>query len=145
MYIEQKEYLKIIQSLPISCVDIIIKNKNNEYLLVQRNSDPLKNHYFLVGGRVNLNETLLSAAKRKLNEEVGLNVDKFEFIGVYQDFFDRNSFGKCKIYHTISLVFLINIIGNEKIKLNKFSTSYKWSKELPKRFLENSYLLKEKL
>ena len=145
MYIEQKEYLKIIQSLPISCVDIIIKNKNNEYLLVQRNSDPLKNHYFLVGGRVNLNETLLSAAKRKLNEEVGLNVDKFEFIGVYQDFFDRNSFGKCEIYHTISLVFLINIIGNEKIKLNKFSSSYKWSKELPKRFLENSYLLKEKL
>ena len=77
-----KKYLKIIQSLPISCVDIIIKNKNDEYLLVIK-IEPLKNHYFLIGGRVYLNETL-SAAKRKLNEE--LNQNKFEFIGVYQDF-----------------------------------------------------------
>ena len=145
MYIEQKKYLEIIESLPISCVDIIIKNQKNEYLLVHRNTDPLKNHYFLVGGRVNINETLLSAAKRKLNEEVGLNQNDFQFIGVYQDFFDRNSFGKCEVYHTISTVFITNIIGNEKVKLNKFSGSYKWSKELPKRFLENSYLLKEKL
>lgn len=36
------EYARIIEVLPILCVDVIVQNSKGEYLLVKRANEPLK-------------------------------------------------------------------------------------------------------
>ena len=51
------KYTKIIEDLPIYCVDIIIKNDQEEYLLIKRNNEPKKGEWWVIGGRVLKGET----------------------------------------------------------------------------------------
>ena len=45
MFLEQKLYKKIMESMPIVCVDALIINEKKEYLLVKRKNEPLKNKF----------------------------------------------------------------------------------------------------
>ena len=38
-----KEYSRIIEVLPILCVDVAVQNSKGEYLLVRRTNEPLIN------------------------------------------------------------------------------------------------------
>ena len=57
--------------MPVVCVDALIINEN-EYLLVKRKNDPLKNKFWMVGGRLNKNELIVNGIKRKIYEEIGI-------------------------------------------------------------------------
>jgi 8-oxo-dGTP diphosphatase len=59
-------------------VAIILENKQNEILLLLRDDDPgisYPNHWTLVGGKVEEDETLEIAAHREMLEEIGLDTD----------------------------------------------------------------------
>ena len=58
----------LIDRVPIVCVDVIVRNKKGEYLLVQRNNEPLKGEWWVVGGRLLRGETLADGARRKCLE-----------------------------------------------------------------------------
>ena len=72
---------------------IIILNKNNEILLLLRNSDKekadsdmrLEGTWTLPAGKIKLNETIMSAASRKLKEETNLDSNDFEIICIQDD------------------------------------------------------------
>ena len=73
--IPKDKYAEIMKALPILCVDIIIKNTSNEYLLIKRAYEPLKGVWWVAGGRVLKGETLEQAAKRKVKEEIGIGIN----------------------------------------------------------------------
>lgn len=125
-------YSKIINLIPIVCVDIIIKYKK-EYLLVKRNNNPLKGEWWVVGGRIRKGELAVEACRRKIFEEAGLCASNFEFVGVYQDLFEESSYGKHD-YHTISLVFQTQIDDLTNIRLDNQSSIWHLSDKLPSRF-----------
>ena len=136
MILPENIYKEIISNIPILCADIILKNKNNnKFLLIKRNNEPLKNEWWIVGGRVHFFENLQSAIIRKTQEEVGIFLDNVKFYGLYEDFFDNNAFSNSK-YHTLSVVFLSTISEKTMINLDEQSNDYKWSDSLPQR-LEN--------
>lgn len=137
--IPKKLYIKICKNIPILCVDIIIKYKN-KFLLVKRKNEPLKNSWWLVGGRIKINENGIIAAKRKLNEEINLKVQKFKFVGFFEKKFNVSNFYKNELYHTVSLVFLCHINDLNKIILDEQSSKWKLSKKLPNIFLKNFYV-----
>ena len=130
-------YKKIIKLLPIVCVDVIIKNSDGKFLLVKRKNNPLMGQFWLVGGRIEQMEKAQDAAKRKIMEEVGLEVEDLVFEGCYEDNFDKNAFESVP-YHTISLIFscLINY-NSQEIKLDKQCSEWAWSDKLPDRFSFN--------
>lgn len=137
--IPKKFYSKICKNIPILCVDIIIKNKN-KFLLVKRVNEPLKNKWWLVGGRIKINENAIVAAKRKLYEEINLKAQKFKFVGFFEKKFNKSNFYKNSPYHTVSLVFICNINKPKKIILDKQSYKWKLFKKLPNIFLKNFYI-----
>ena len=112
-------YKKFIENLPILCVDIVIQGSNGSILLIKRNNEPLKGEWWVLGGRIQHGESAIGAAKRKVFEEVGIKLDSVEFIGYYEDEYEKNVFqNKCS-YHTLSLVFMANVESEIKISLDK--------------------------
>jgi colanic acid biosynthesis protein WcaH len=128
-------YSAFIKCLPILCVDIITVVEGG-YLLVRRNEEPLKGEYWVPGGRLQQGENLKSAARRKLIEECGVEVaeERFSLFGVYEDVFDRSSFGR-HIYHTISMVFKVEVKDLEGVLLDKSSSDWKVMELLPDRLV----------
>ena len=125
-FIHEKLYQKIIGLLPIACVDLVIRNKNSS-LLVKRKENPERNKWWFPGGRILLNESLKSAAKRKLREELNVkNFKKIEFLGVKETKFKKGRFGK-PIY-SINNVFLVELKEKEisNISPDRTISEFKW-------------------
>jgi len=132
--IPKEQYTQIIEVLPILCVDIIIQNSQGEFLLIKRANEPLKDQWWVIGGRVLKGETLEKAAIRKVEEEVGLKITDVKLVGYYEDADETNPFGLYTPLHSVSVVFLAVIDNHQNIKLDNQSSDWKYSKELPERF-----------
>jgi len=133
--IPRGQYAEIMKVLPILCVDVVIKNLRGEYLLIKRGNRPLRGRWWVVGGRLFKKETLEQAAIRKVREEVGLDVETVQPFGYYEDTCETNPFGLEFHQHSVSVVFLAAVDGSQNVKLDYQSTDWKYSKDLPRKFL----------
>lgn len=147
MFIDTELYSQIIQKIPIVCVDVVLRVDGGEYLLVQRASEPLKDEWWVVGGRKHLGEGLKEAANRILHHEIG---DAANFIeiedrpaGVYLDSFEKSSFSS-HLYETVSLLVTGNINRKDlsAIVLDKTILDWKEAPALPARLNDKSFWLK---
>lgn len=71
-------------SSPVVGVGAVVV-QDGKALIVKRAHEPRKGEWSLPGGRVELGETLVDAAKREIKEETGLDVD----VGPIVEVFDR--------------------------------------------------------
>lgn len=137
-----------MESIPVICVDAIIMNEKNEYLLVKRKNEPLKNKFWMVGGRLHKNELLLRGIKRKLREEAGIKKGLINYIGFIEEFFKKTEQKINGNFHTISFVYIVFINSKTLIKIDNQSKEFKWFKKLPPTFkkiipwFENKKILK---
>ena len=134
-FIAEELYKDIIKSVPILCVDVVVRIKGS-YLLVRRREEPLKDVFWVPGGRVFLEETLDDAAWRKLAGEVGIKRwGELKKIGLYEDIFEESSLGK-HAYHTLSVVFQYDL-NTLPSTINIDRTSAEWGlfDNLPERLL----------
>ena len=118
-----KTYKKILELIPISCVDIVIKS-GGDFLLVKRKNKPAQKQWWFAGGRIIKGETLEGAALRKVKEETGLRVVLKGILGAEQIFFRNGAFGTS--VHTINIVFLAKVKGKANVRLDSQSRDYKW-------------------
>lgn len=133
--IPEKRYKMILENMPIVCIDSVIVNIKGEYLLVKRNNHPLKGEYWLPGGRLMKNETLRKAVKRKMHQELGIDVEIERLLGFFETVFKKTSMDVAGGFHAVSFVFLLKPL-QEKIVLDHQSSSWKWFKELPVKLIE---------
>ncbi len=118
-FLSGEDYATVIRCVPILCVDIVLRltgsrdyirtvdgKESSKYVLFKRNNEPLKNEWWVVGGRVYKGEMAETAARRKLFEECRLmrGPGELRFLGFYQEVFAFSSIGRGE-YHTLSLVF----------------------------------------
>ncbi len=139
-FIPEEEYARIMEVLPVLCVDVVVQNSRNEYLLIRRANEPLKDQWWVIGGRVLKGETLEQAAIRKVREEVGLKVDFVEPIGYYEDTFETNPFGLPTPLHSVSAVFSASGDDHQQVRLDDQSTDWKYSDELPANFYIKGFI-----
>jgi colanic acid biosynthesis protein WcaH len=125
--IPKKDYKKILETMPVCCVDLIIY-QNNKILLIKRNNEPEKNKFWIPGGRLLKGEKLKEAAIRLAKEETGIDVIVEKLIGAYDYFSDKNMFSDVKTgTHTPMIVFLVKPNSNKfKVSLDSNHSDYKW-------------------
>ncbi len=68
----------------VTC-SVLLVNKNEEILLVLRNSEPFKGRWALPGGYLDWYETVEQTAIREVSEETGLTVSALELAGIRSD------------------------------------------------------------
>lgn len=130
-FIPDDLYRKIVEVIPICCVDLLIKNSDS-FLLVKRLENPAKGEWWFPGGRVLFKESLLQASARKLKEELNIkNFKNMEFLGVQETEFPRGKFGKPS--YTINNVFQIEINKKDVFLIRPDGTmsEYKWFNAIP--------------
>jgi len=130
MWLPPNLYRKVIQAVPIICVDIVIR-RHGQILLVKRANEPMKGEWFVPGGRILKGELIYRAVDRKAMEETGLTLGEHKFLGHYEDQYPRCAFGVP--LHTVSLVFEAEGFG--QVKLNDESTAWAWSEHLPEKLV----------
>jgi colanic acid biosynthesis protein WcaH len=130
--IPEAEYRSIVDKMPIVCIDAVIINNKNQYLLVRRNNEPLKGEYWVPGGRLLKNETLDEGAVRIVRQELGIDAHIVMQLGVYEDFFEKNPLNVESGLHTISIIYLM-IANDEEVQLDGQSGDWGWFDELPER------------
>lgn len=133
--IEREHYLRMIAALPILCVDIDIMNTAGEHLLIKRVNEPLKDRWWLVGGRVLKGEQAQDAAIRKLDQELGASVTGLHAVGYFEALHQKHPFGEETPYHALSIVFAAQIEKNQTINLDAQSSEWKFTQRLPTDFV----------
>lgn len=133
------EYSRILEVLPILCVDVVVQSDGGEYLLVKRSNEPRRGQWWVVGGRVVKGETLRATAVRKVREETGLEVSWMQAIGYYEAVCQEHPFGSHESYHAVSVVFTARVSDFRGVRLDDQSTEWKATRELPKDFEVRSW------
>lgn len=126
MTLPAETYKKILDAMPIVCVDLCIRNKG-KLLLVKRNNEPAKDQWWLPGGRLWKNETLEQCAWRKLKEETNMDNGKIIVrVGPYETMFKEAPFDITTGVHSVNVAFLIEVDDTSNLKFDKNHSGAQW-------------------
>ena len=134
-YLPEKEYQKIIKSMPIFCIDFLISFQNR-YLLIKRKEEPLKNLYWVIGGRLMFKEKITHAAKRIQEREIGTYFSNFREIGFSNYFFPDKQ--NSRATHTPTLLFHIAVKKMFNPILDEQHNNFIWSENIPKELIKQT-------
>ncbi len=129
VFISENLYKEVLDKMPIPCVDVVIKNKKGEILLIKRLNEPEKGIWWVPGGRINKNESIKKAALRKAKEEVGLDCEFIKILGSGETIFNISAF-KGITSHTINIYVLLKPLNIKSIKLDNLHSGFKFVSSL---------------
>ena len=122
-------YKKILELMPIICVDLCIRHKK-KLLLIKRNNEPAKDKWWLPGGRLWKHETLEQCAQRKLKEETNLKGKIITRVGPYETMFEEAPFGITTGVHSVNVAFLIEASDISQLQFDKNHSGSQWFDEI---------------
>ena len=131
-FIPEPEYKELIKKMPIFCGDFLIFAEK-KYLLIKRKVQPVKDVYWVIGGRLRHNETMTQLAERVQMQEIGVSFSDFKIIGFSNYFFP--DVPDARATHTPTL---LHIVPGEEMfepKIDNKHTDYIWTDKLPEEML----------
>ena len=130
MFLEQKTFETVIDSTPLVSIDLVVLNENNEVLLGQRLNRPAEGFWFVPGGRILKNESLVNAFKRLTLNELGIELELSiaELLGPYDHFYDDCVFNDKIKTHYVAIAYALRLRKQklDVFPLNKQHAAYKW-------------------
>ena len=134
-FIPEEEYLKIVKSVPIFCVDFLIRcgNKN---LLLKRTQEPLKDTYWVIGGRMNMRESMDDLAVRIQQREIGRHINNRKLIG-FSNYF-HPEVENPRSMHNPTLLYLVKTEEMFEPNIDDTHSDYIWTEKLPDQMIEQT-------
>jgi colanic acid biosynthesis protein WcaH len=128
MYIKTELYNKIIESMPISCVDLLIYSQN-KCLLLKRNNNPAKGKYWFPGGRIHKMETIESACLRISKSECNLDCRFIKQICVEETIFLKED-NMVTDKHTLNICCLLHVDDMSMLTIDDYHSDFLWIDEI---------------
>lgn len=104
-FLPEEEYALIVEKTPQVCVEVVLRTREG-ILVAKRTNEPASGEWFWPGARLYKGERLPEAARRVASEEVGVEVELRERLGVYEHFWERSGVEGVSSRHTVNVVFL---------------------------------------
>lgn len=123
MFVAEELYSRILQVMPIPCVDVLVMDDAGRGLLLLRKNEPAAGQWWFPGGRVLFGETREDAARRKLEEECGLVATEFQEAGTFDIFLE---IGRDARVHSITTLFKARVVRGNSIRLDHQSSEACW-------------------
>lgn len=129
MYLEKEDFKGLVQHGVLFSMDLVVLDTQNRILVGERINRPAQGYWFVPGGRVHKNETLMKAFERICLNELGqtFSYQEAKPLGLYDHFYRDSIFGEGISTHYINSPYLIEL--NEMQPLNLPSEqhrSYRW-------------------
>ena len=105
--IDKDLYNKIIQVMPIPCVDIIIGDRLNNILLIKRMNEPAIGQWWFPGGRILFKEKRTEAVERIVFKECGIAASPKTEMGTYDLFLPIA--GGTSISHAVTTLYYVQV------------------------------------
>ncbi|CAG9463539.1 unnamed protein product [Pedinophyceae sp. YPF-701] len=121
-------YSKMVQMLPIVCVDCVLQRADGKFLLVERVQEPAKGFWWLPGGRLLKNESFFEGAVRKLKQETGIECTPAKLLAVYNAMYPRSAWDTEDYVgtHTVNAVVLMPVSQEVELKLDAQAKAHVW-------------------
>ena len=132
MILSEADYYRVMQLMPVVCIDCLVRNDEGKFLLVKRRNEPLKGEYWLPGGRLHKHELLENGVHRKMREELNIEVEIIRFLGFFEEFFEKTAQNVEGGFHAVSFLYLVKPLGNA-IRLDEQSAEWGWFTDIPPR------------
>lgn len=126
--IPEKKFRSFLRSMPQVSVELLVKH-DGQLLLAKRTSEPAKGEWFWPGGRLQKGETLPSAVHRIANQELGLEVEIRNFLGVQSHFWDGD-YESFDSLHTVNIVYLVQPADEFEITLDDQHSEFRLFDEI---------------
>jgi len=107
-------YAQALDTLVITCVDIIIISEY-KVLLIKRNIEPRKGHWWYIGGRMIAGENPVETAKRKLFTDLGISINDgiLRYFNTYSTSFAvREQYPIYNGSHTVNITYVLEVNSN---------------------------------
>ena len=134
-FIPEEEYKELIKKMPIFCGDFLIFAEK-KYLLIKRKVQPVKDVYWVIGGRLRHNETMTQLAERVMVQEIGRSFTDFKIIGFSNYIFP--DVPDARATHTPTLLHIVPVKKMFEPKIDNKHTDYIWSDKLPEEMLKQT-------
>lgn len=105
---------------PALATDCVIFDPLGRVLLIRRGHEPCAGKHALPGGFVRIGETVMSACRREVKEETGIEVIEISLVGVYSDI-DRDPRG-----HIVSAAFMTELTNETQAQAGSDAGSAEW-------------------
>jgi 8-oxo-dGTP diphosphatase len=106
---------------PLMGVGAVIIDQDR-VLLVQRGNEPMKGHWSLPGGLLELGESLVEGVQREVREETGLIVEVLELVELLDRIFRQDERVR---YHYVIADYLCRVVGGD-LKANSDADAVRW-------------------
>ena len=130
--IPDDQYNEILKCMPIFCVDWLISCKG-QYLLLKRNQQPLMGDYWIIGGRLRMDETIPAAAYRLQTRETGHYYGVGKMIGFSNYMFDKVEGARAT--HTPAVSYQVEVQDMFVPTMDDTESEYIWTDKLPVQYL----------
>jgi colanic acid biosynthesis protein WcaH len=110
-WVSDEDWEVIVSNAPIVSVDLVVLTPDG-VVLGRRENEPAKNLWFVPGGRVQKGERLDDAALRVAREELGVNVDIRERLGVYEHLYEASDVPSAGGKHYVPVGFVVETDTN---------------------------------
>lgn len=127
MFLDKQTFSTVIKSTPLVSIDLIIENGQGEFLFGYRNNRPAQGYWFVPGGRILKDESVVDAFKRLTLHELGVEfqLSQAKLIGPFEHFYSDNVTGADFSTHYIALGY--RLVVDELPDLPKDQhCDYKW-------------------
>lgn len=128
-FIPTELYYRILEYLPIACVDIAIVAQG-AVLLVQRNDPPAQGQWWVPGGRVFKGEMMRETAARKAREEAGIECHVGPIIHTAETIFPDGP-GGIPVHSINSCFFVYPVDSAFTLHLDDHHIGYQWVRYIP--------------
>ena len=128
-FIPNELYFRILDSVPIACVDIAVVARGG-VLLVKRKDAPARGEWWVPGGRVLKGEMMRETAARKAREEIGIECHVGPIIHTAETIFPDGPNG-IAVHSINSCFFAYPVQPNASPRLDDHHAEWQWASVIP--------------